>query len=120
MKIKDAMRSEETKKHGVLGVVLDLLSIQNQRLSSLEQGIDTRMSNLDKRLCFKKDAINKTALFSANPHIRWTTCSKTKRTVRIRVFHKNTFSKEKIVHTLMTPYRAYINHNQKISFLGQV
>ena len=37
-----------------------------------------------------------------------------------RVFHKNTFSKEKVVHTLTTPYRAYINHTQNISFLGQV
>ena len=38
----------------------------------------------------------------------------------IRVFHKNTLLKEKVVHTLTTPYRAYINHTQKISFLGQV
>ena len=38
----------------------------------------------------------------------------------LRVFHKNTFFKEKVVHTLTTPYRAYINHIQKISFLGQV
>ena len=37
-----------------------------------------------------------------------------------RVFHKNTFSKEKIIHTLTTPYRAYINHTQKIFSLGQV
>ena len=37
-----------------------------------------------------------------------------------RVFHKNPFIKEKFVHTLTTPYRAYINHTQKISFLGQV
>ena len=40
--------------------------------------------------------------------------------LQIRVFHKNTFLKEKVVHTLTTPYRAYINHIQKISFLGQV
>ena len=39
--------------------------------------------------------------------------------LNIRVFHKNTFSKEKIAHTITTPYRAYINHTQKISFLGQ-
>ena len=41
-------------------------------------------------------------------------------TLYTRVFHKNTFLKEKVVHTLTTPYRAYINHIQKISFLGQV
>ena len=40
--------------------------------------------------------------------------------MNIRVFHKNTFLKEKVVHTLTTPYRAYINHTQKIFFLGQV
>ena len=34
--------------------------------------------------------------------------------VSTRVFHKNTFLKEKVVHTLTTPYRAYINHTQKI------
>ena len=34
----------------------------------------------------------------------------------IRVFHKNTFSKEKVDHTLTTPYRAYIDHTQKICF----
>ena len=43
-----------------------------------------------------------------------------KNMVGSRVFHKNTFSKKKIVHTLTTPYRAYINHTQKIFFLGQV
>ena len=40
--------------------------------------------------------------------------------MKVRVFHKNTFLKEKVGHTLTTPYRAYINHTQKISFLGQV
>ena len=39
--------------------------------------------------------------------------------VQFRVFHKNTFSTKKIVHTLTTPYRAYINHTQEIVFLGQ-
>ena len=34
--------------------------------------------------------------------------------LRSRVFQKNTFLKEKVVHTLTTPYRAYINHTQKI------
>ena len=43
-----------------------------------------------------------------------------KQDLYIRVFHKNTFSKEKVVHTLTAPYRAYINHTQKIFFLGQV
>ena len=34
----------------------------------------------------------------------------------INVFHKNTFfnKKRKIVHTLTTPYRTYINHIQKL------
>ena len=57
MKIKDAMRSEETKKHGVLGVVLDLLSIQNQRLGSLEQGIDNWLFNLERRICLMEVAM---------------------------------------------------------------
>ena len=35
-----------------------------------------------------------------------------------RVFHENTFSKKEIVHTPTTPYRAYINHIQKLVFLG--
>ena len=40
--------------------------------------------------------------------------------LQIRVFHKNTFPKEKNVHTLTTPYRAYMSHTQKIFFPGQV
>ena len=55
--------------------------------------------------------------------IGWTRSSRTgtfARRLGTRVFHKNTFSKVTIAHTLTTPYRAYINHIQKIFFLGQV
>ena len=40
--------------------------------------------------------------------------------VMVRVFHKNTFSKKEIVHTPTTPYRAYINHMQKLFLFWQV
>ena len=38
----------------------------------------------------------------------------------IRVFHKNTFSREQIGHTLTCPSGAYINQIQKLFSFGQV
>ena len=43
-------------------------------------------------------------------------CYNTAISLHSRVFHKNNISKKIIVHTLTTPYRAYINHTQKIFF----
>ena len=37
----------------------------------------------------------------------------------VRVFHKNILSKKQIVHTPTTPYRAYINHMQKLFCLDK-
>jgi len=47
-------------------------------------------------------------------------CSEVPLNLCTRVHHKNTFSKKQIVHTPTTPYRAYINHTQKLFFRGQV
>ena len=37
-----------------------------------------------------------------------------------RVFHENTFSKEKVVHTLTCPSGGYISQIQKLFLFGQV
>ena len=38
----------------------------------------------------------------------------------IRVFHENTFSKEKVVHTLTCPSGGYTSQIQKLFLFGQV
>ena len=48
---------EETRKHGVMSLVLDLLDIQNQRISSLEQGITSRLSTMERRISVLEDAM---------------------------------------------------------------
>ena len=66
VKLKDAMRSEvslnetafsDTRKYGVLGVFLDLISIQNLKINNLEQGMDQMLFILERRLGFLGDAM---------------------------------------------------------------
>ena len=47
------------RKHGVLGVLLDLISIQNQGIHNLEVGLgmDQRLFNLERRVGFLDNAM---------------------------------------------------------------